>query len=453
MFVRHFLREIQIYLPLAHLPQSKPTRFSCFKNKSTDFTMTEAISTDSLNQNHQNVHPSVFTFLIMPMGIVTGFVSVALAYQFSQAGISIEKIAALVAAALLPHMFKFLWAPLIDSFFTLKKWHWVSNLIAGAGIVAMGLMPIKEANLPILTLLVILVNFAVTFTAMSTESLMAYAVPENLKGRVGGFFQAGNLGGTGLGGGAGLWLAQHLSSPLISGLIVGTATFLCSAGLFFITESKSTLRSEKISETMNNLLKDIWSIFKSRNGLMVMLLCFLPLGTGAASGLWSAVANDWSASADTVAIVTGVLSGFMSAGGCIIGGWICDRMNRRNAYLIFGLVGASIALMMAYSPHTELMYIIWTSVYAIGLGFSYAGFTAAVLETIGTGAAATKYNIYAALSNTPIYLMTYIDGWAHAKWGPTGMLNTEAVVAIIAVIGFTLIQTVVYRKKYKSIPN
>ncbi len=59
---------------------------------------------------------------------------------------------------------------------------------------------------------------------------------------------------------------------------------------------------------------------------------------------------------------------------------------------------------MAYAPRTEMMFILWTSFYAITLGLSYAGFTAFTLEAIGKGAAATKYNIFASLSNSPIYL-------------------------------------------------
>ena len=41
-------------------------------------------------------------------------------------------------------------------------------------------------------------------------------------------------------------------------------------------------------------------------GFVALFLCFLPIGSGAASNLWSAVAADWKASADAVAMVTGV---------------------------------------------------------------------------------------------------------------------------------------------------
>ncbi len=39
-------------------------------------------------------------------------------------------------------------------------------------------------------------------------------------------------------------------------------------------------------------------------------------------------------------------------------GWICDRITRMNAYLIFGLLGAFCTIGMAYSPKTEFMYIL-----------------------------------------------------------------------------------------------
>ena len=51
---------------------------------------------------------------------------------------------------------------------------------------------------------------------------------------------------------------------------------------------------------------------------------------------------------------------------------------------------------------TELWYTVMTSVYAFVTGLTYAGFTAFVLEAMGMGAAATKFSLYASLSNTPI---------------------------------------------------
>ena len=75
------------------------------------------------------------------------------------------------------------------------------------------------------------------------------------------------------------------------------------------------------------------------------------------------------------------------------------------------------------------------------------GFTAFVLEAMGTGAAATKYNVFASISNTPIYFMTLVDGWAHTKWGPAGMLNTEAVICLLGMVLFLAFAALVNRVK------
>jgi hypothetical protein len=114
-------------------------------------------------------------------------------------------------------------------------------------------------------------------------------------------------------------------------------------------------------------------------------------------------------------------------------------MDRKIAYVVFGSLLAICAVAMAYSPHTEWMYIAWTSLYSFILGLSYAGFNAFVLEAIGKGAAATKFTVYASLSNAPIYYMTIIDGWAFTKYGASGMLNVEALFGVLGVVLFLAI--------------
>ena len=154
---------------------------------------------------HIPVHPAIFTLLILPLGIITGYVTVTIAWLYAKEGISVEKIAALVGAILIPNILRFIWAPLVDSTLSLKKWYLIANIISSFGILATGILPIKESSLPLLTFIVIFSNFTITFLSMAIEGLMAHDVPEDLKGRASGFFQAGVLGGAGLGGGIGLF--------------------------------------------------------------------------------------------------------------------------------------------------------------------------------------------------------------------------------------------------------
>jgi PAT family beta-lactamase induction signal transducer AmpG len=164
----------------------------------------------------------------------------------------------------------------------------------------------------------------------------------------------------------------------------------------------------------------------------------LPIGVGAAQNLWSAVAGDWHASADTVALVNGALGGVISMFGCVAGGYISDKIDRKTAYNLFGIVLAVCAVAMAVFPHTEMMFIVFTVLYAFIMGFCYAAFGAVTLEAIGAGAAATKYNIIAGVSNAPILYQTLIDGWAQSKWGSSGMLWVEAASGVAAVLAYLI---------------
>jgi len=396
---------------------------------------------------HSYTHPIAFLVLVLPFGVVGGYITVAYAYLFSQAGISTDVIAALIAASLFPHVIKFLWAPLVDTTLTLKKWYILSSIVTSAGILVTGILPIKESSIPLLTIIVVITNVAVSFLDIAVNGLAAYDTPEDKKGKAGGYLQAGNLGGAGVGGGVGLWLTQHLANTWMAAAILAVSCFLCCFALFFVKEAISTVRAVKMKETFQNLFKDIWVTIKAKLGFLALFLCFLPIGTGAASNLWSAIAGDWQASANTVAFATGIMSGIITAVGCLLGGWICDKIDRQKAYIIFGVTEILCSIGMAYSPHTQLMYIVWTTLYSFSLGLCYAGFTAFVLEAIGKGAAATKYTVYASISNAPITYMTIVDGWAHTKYGPTGMLNIESLFGVIGIILFFVVQKLVRAKK------
>ena len=230
------------------------------------------------------------------------------------------------------------------------------------------------------------------------------------KGRAGGWYQAGNLGGQGIGGGAALWIAQHI---IASSGCPARRWRRCSWPAAWRCSSSPEPRCRSshscaISTACGDVAVDVWNTAKSRAGYLALLICFLPIGSGAASNLWSAVAGDWHADADTVALVNGVLGGMVSAIGCVIGGYLCDRMDRKFAYCPVRRrpVGGH-ARDGGCRAHRRRCSLIFTLLYAFIQGFNYASFSAVVLEAIGRGAAATKYNIFASLSNLPIAYMTH----------------------------------------------
>jgi hypothetical protein len=78
------------------------------------------------------------------------------------------------------------------------------------------------------------------------------------------------------------------------------------------------------------------------------------------------------------------------------------------------------------------MYIVWTIAYALSNGFVNAGYGSFTFEAVERGAAASKFELYSSMSYLPLYFMFWLLGVTYSKWGAFGMLNTEAVVAVIA---------------------
>ena len=182
------------------------------------------------------------------------------------------------------------------------------------------------------------------------------------------------------------------------------------------------------------LVGDLRHLVLSAAGITGLLIALSPVGAGAASNLFAPLADHWHASATLVARVTGAIGGVVSAAGCLLGGWLADRINRRLAYALAGLVTAFAGLAMAWSPRTDWSYAVFTLVYSFFNGVAFAAFSAFVLETIGGGAVATKYNIFASLANLAISYMTRIDGWSYERLGDNGMLYTDAACTVAGIV-------------------
>ncbi len=392
-------------------------------------------------------HPALFAALMYPTGAVTGYLSVAIGYDLSHHGVSVESVADLVAISFIPFTWKFLWAPLVDITLSLRGWFVISLIASVIGTLVMGWIEPVQGTLGWMQIAVALTFVALTFNGMSADGLTALIAPFEQKGRYGGWLQLGNLAGNGIGGGLALWLSQNFENRFIStGVLCGTC-LLSGAALLFLPKVVRTISEAHVGERIVEVERDSWHLIRSRGGAMALLIMFLPLGSGAAGGLWSAVADEWQASADTVAFVTGGWNGVASGLGCLVGGYICDRLDRKWSYALFGVMQAGCAAAMGFAPHSEQMFIFFTLLYAVVTGLTYAAYSAVALEVVGGGAAATKYNLIASMANAPILYMTEVDGHAHTWFGASGMLYSEALFGVLGATAYIVIIILLARSR------
>jgi MFS family permease len=360
---------------------------------------------------------------------------VTLAFVLGAKGVTVAAIGALVAASTLPQTWKVLWAPLVDTTLSPKRWYLIGALGVGLSILAMSLISRPASALPLLTALVMVSSIASSFCGMTADSFLAYFDAEK-QGRASGWAQAGNFAGQGVGGGIALFLAQHVQAQWVSGAGLGLLCVACAAILPLVPAVPRLVRPS-IAATFVEVFHEVWTVVKSRAGLLVIILMLLPIGSGGL-GTWSSFASEYKVSGDTVALTGGLIAGVVSAVAALFGGYVCDAVDRRIAYCLFGLLIAVEVVITAWLPRTAGVWIGASVLYQALLGASYAAYSAVVLEVIGRGAAATKFNLMASAGNVPVTYMPVVDGVLHDKYGTNAMFYGEAGLCVAAAVLFGL---------------
>jgi MFS family permease len=381
-------------------------------------------------------HPWVFLALMLPFGASTGYVQVTLAFILAAKGMTVAAIGALVAASTLPQTWKVLWAPLADTTLTPRIWYLIGAVGVGLSILTMSLIGMPSASMPLLTGLVMLSSFASSFCGMTGDSFLAYFDAEQ-QGRASGWAQAGNFTGLGVGGGIALYLAQHVQAQWVSGASLGALCVACAAVLPLVPAVPRLVRPS-IAATFAEVFREVWAVIRSRAGLLVIFLMLLPIGSGGL-GTWSSFANEYKVSGDTVALTGGLIAGVASGVAALFGGYVCDWMDRRTAYCMFGAMIAVEVVLVAWLPRTGVVWIGACVLYQALLGASYAAYSAVVLEVIGRGAAATKFNLMASVANVPVTFMPIVDGVLHDRYGTNAMYYGEAGLAVAAAVLFPVV--------------
>ncbi len=382
---------------------------------------------------------------MMPTGISQGFVYVTLPYLLTHNGFSVAQTAAIVAVGASASLFRFVLGPVVDVSLSLSKWYWISLAAIISTLLVLSVTPFSVKGSVMLTSIVFISQVAMNVMLLPIGAFMATSIEESKKGKASGWYQAGGLAGTGLGGGAGLWLAEHYSAS-VAGIVLSVFC-LAFALIVLVLKDIEHQKEKSFAQELSGLAKDLLSMIKVPVTLLAIVLILLPIGTGAMANLWSAIAEDWKADADTVALITGILSGLISALGCVVGGFIADRKGIWFAYLASGIACALVTIAIAVMPMESSVYIGGVLFYAFTTGMVYAAFTAVVLFAIGKKHAATKFSLMGSLGNISVVYMTSFNGWMHDQYNSKLMLTFEAVLGILCVIIFIVVLKQLQHKK------
>lgn len=392
--------------------------------------------------------PWIFGIIALPMGTFWGFITTAMPFLLRKQGISVDEIASISALTGIAQIVYFLWAPLVDMIISRRTWILVLSFASAILLFVAVTLPVPQ-YLTLYTALLVLGNAVSTSTSIAAGGLMAVLMPESSHGKAGGWYQAGNLGGGALAGGACIWLAGRVPTWELATL-AAAIVLLPALAVFSVHEPRQDLTPNLALVTgMYQKLRDL---MKHRATWIGFLFFLSPLGASALSTLFSGLGVDFLASTNLVVWVTGLGGALCTAAGSIAGGYLCDRMDRRNAYLLSGGLSAVAAGAMLIAPSTPLVFALGASAYLVIAGFCYAAYNALALElTEGEPCTSgTRFTLFSAAVNVPVAYMTWLDGQGDRRWGVHGLLGVDTAGSLISVFAMLFVMRWFLRRRQSA---
>jgi PAT family beta-lactamase induction signal transducer AmpG len=402
--------------------------------------------------------PPWWALLTLPFGVATGYANVTVPYLLRMRGVSMVLVATVTQVATLPHVVKLLWSPALDTGPPRRSWFLGAVFATAACLATAGFITPSTterlgpvAMIWVFTAVLFASQAAVATSSTAVLAMMAVTVPVGRRGASSGWQTAGNLGGMAGGGALLVWTNDHLS-PGLTGIIVAGVCAASAAPALFIHEDP--LPRRPLARLVVELIRDVGAALRAREGWTGLLICLSPVGAGALTNLFGALARDYTPDDATaehlVLVVTGLLGGLVNAAGAVAGGYVTDRMNRRVAYVLFGGLTALCAVAMTLVPPSPSSFAVGCLAYQLTNGMSYAAFYAFVLDLLGRRQGiTTQLALFAGASNFAAMYVTWFDGWAYDRAkthfpglpsaGANGMLAADAAASFVGIGALALL--------------
>ncbi len=346
---------------------------------------------------------ALFTALYASEGAPIGFIWWALPTLLREAGVPVVAITGLTAMLVLPWVFKFLWAPILDALQT-PRWGYRASIVATQTIMAAALVPLiwldPVTNLSTWKLLLILHAVAASTQDVAIDALAINTVPPEARGRLNGAMQAGMLVGRSLFGGGALFLASRLGREWI--VIALVAWILAALGLLlFVRVPDRPIGADDESRSMFKALSAVFRLRTTWIGLAFALVSAAAFeATGQLAGPYLV---DRGVSSGSIGAFFGVVVVTATLTGGLLGGWLSDRWGRTRSVALF-LCGVAITVAMLGwtdlqgGATIEIILALLTAMYfCVGL-FTVASY-ALFMDLTHPRLGATQFSTFMAATN------------------------------------------------------
>lgn len=333
---------------------------------------------------------------------VTGsMVQSALPVVLRDTGMPLDQIGFL-AVLFLPWALKFLWAPLVDRFFSELAW----ILFSQAGIIVCFLIaaafPPQTHLMPLTAVLLVMATLAAT-QDIATDSLAVRATTEESRGAASGASTAGAYIGFLLGGG--LWLIVYSHAGWAVSMVV-MAVFVALLSIpVLLARRLAAPRQRPVHQARRMLLRGTFSNRRLMTGLIFLAVYQVGLRMG------SAMTGPYLVDKGLSLEMIGTLRG---AGGAIAG-FVASTL----AALVVQVIGIRRAILVAAGLNALLLFAL-----------ASLEFWSAVSQSIAAGLMVAQA---AAVAMSFVALYAAMMNWCDAERTATDFAVLQSLDAMIAI--------------------
>ncbi|MDO8999014.1 MAG: MFS transporter [Bacteroidota bacterium] len=337
-------------------------------------------------------------------GAPIGFIWWTMPTLLRQNGAGIDLVGTFTAILILPWVFKFLWAPLVDVLrsprFGFIKWIGVSQGLMCLTLIPLIFIPLSGNILCWCTFLFIHSLCAAT-QDVSVDAMIINSFSNQETGMLNGYMQAGMLLGRSIFGGGALILISKFGIPLTVSLMV-IAIFLTMILLLFIKEPAIVISNEKRLENFKKNLKK--TLVAKKTWFTIAFALTAASAFEAAGAMSGPFLTDKKISSETIGFFFGVPVAISMLIGGFIGGFLSDRMSRKTSVLLFlfGFVLTVSSISVIGFVYPSVSHFIWISLFVVMYFFTGMFTTASYalfMDVSDPKLGATQFSTFMAATN------------------------------------------------------